>query len=112
RDYSAVFAEPLRNLGRPGDVAIAISASGNSANILEATRTARDLGLRTVGLIGFGGGQLAELVDLPIVVGAGQYGPVEDVHLIVNHLVTFAIAEMAAAARPIAEAAASPQRLR
>lgn len=96
QDYADIFAEPLRALGRPGDVAIAISASGNSPNVLRAVEVARDLEMRTVGLIGFGGGQLCHLVDLPITVGADDYGPIEDVHLIINHMVVCALRDLAA----------------
>lgn len=87
-DYTRIFSEPLRNLGSPGDLLIAISASGNSANILSAVHAARTLGMRVVALTGFGGGELAALADVSLVVPAKEYGPVEDVHLIVNHILS------------------------
>lgn len=87
-DYSQVFAEPLRTYARPGDVAILITASGDSANILEAAKAAREIGMVTVGLIGFGGGKLAALVDHQITVNCREYGPVEDLHLILDHIVS------------------------
>ncbi len=88
-DYSAVFAEQLRNLAQPGDLLIAISGSGNSPNVLQAVAAARELGLVTAGLTGFGGGRLAGLVDFPVVVDSHHMGRVEDVHLMVVHLVCY-----------------------
>jgi D-sedoheptulose 7-phosphate isomerase len=88
--YAQVFAEPLRNLLDPGDLVIAISASGNSVNVLEAVRVARSLGAVTVGLAGFGGGRLVELVDLALVADSADYGVVEDCHLVLQHAITAA----------------------
>jgi D-sedoheptulose 7-phosphate isomerase len=87
-DYAHVFAEPLRTYARPGDVAILITASGNSPNILEAAWAAREIGMVTVGLIGFGGGKLASLVDHQITVACREYGPVEDLHLVLDHIIS------------------------
>ncbi len=88
RDYTQVFSEQLRTLARPGDIAIAISGSGNSPNVLAGLNTAKSMEMTTVGLLGFDGGSAAGLVDLPIVVPADEYGPVEDIHLLLNHLVS------------------------
>ena len=85
--YQWVFAKQLRALAEPGDLLILMSASGNSPNVVEAAKTARDIGVSTVGLVGFGGGLLKDLVDLPIVVSGYEYGPVEDVHLVLNHAI-------------------------
>lgn len=94
-DYAAVFAEQLRNFAAPGDLLIAISGSGNSPNVLNAATAARELGLTTVGLTGFGGGQLAGMVDHPLVVASHHMGRVEDVHLIVVHLICYYFMEQA-----------------
>jgi D-sedoheptulose 7-phosphate isomerase len=88
--YDRVFAEPLRNLLDPGDLVIAISASGNSDNVLEAVRVARSLGAVTVGLAGFGGGRLIQAVDLALVAESADYGVVEDCHLVLQHAITAA----------------------
>jgi phosphoheptose isomerase len=72
-------------------VLIAISASGRSPNVLAATRLANRLGAMTVALTGFGGGELAPLARISLVVDAHDYGLVEDVHLAVNHALTAAI---------------------
>ncbi|MEW6755037.1 MAG: SIS domain-containing protein [Candidatus Latescibacterota bacterium] len=95
--YEAVFAEQLRNLGQPGDLLIAISGSGNSPNVLAAVAAARELGMTSVGLTGFGGGKLARLVDVPLVVGCSHMGRVEDVHLVVAHLICYYFMEQAPA---------------
>jgi len=87
-DYTRVFAEPLRTYARAGDVAVLITASGDSPNILEAAQAAREIGMVTVGLIGFGGGKLAALVDHRITVNCREYGPVEDLHLILDHIIS------------------------
>jgi len=84
--YEAIFAEQLKNLMRPGDLLIAISASGNSPNVLRATEYAHQLGCKVIGLTGFGGGRLAKSADIAIVVESDRYGPVEDVHLVLDHI--------------------------
>src|SRR5258708_2399969 len=89
--YETVFAEPLRSLGRSGDVAIAISASGNSPNVLRAIRVAKELDMETIALSGSGGGQLTELVDVAVLVPARTTEQTNDVHLILNHILTLAI---------------------
>jgi D-sedoheptulose 7-phosphate isomerase len=84
--YEDVFVEQLKNLVRPLDLVIAISASGNSENVLRAVRYANEIGCKTVGWTGFGGGKLAGLTDVSVVVDSGEYGPVEDAHHILNHV--------------------------
>jgi D-sedoheptulose 7-phosphate isomerase len=84
--YENVFAEQLKNLIQPGDILIAISGSGNSPNVLRAMEYARTRSAETVGMLGFGGGEAAELADLVLLVDSSDYGVVEDSHLIVNHI--------------------------
>jgi D-sedoheptulose 7-phosphate isomerase len=84
--FTSVFSRQLRMLGRQGDVLIAISSSGESANILEAVDEARKVGMTTIGLTGFTGGQLKEYVDLSIHVDVNNYGIVEDAHQLVMHV--------------------------
>jgi D-sedoheptulose 7-phosphate isomerase len=87
--YEHVFTLQLKAQLQPGDVVVAISASGNSPNILEAIDYAKAQGATTVGLTGFDGGALRDRAQCAVHVptGGGEYGPVEDVHLIINHLV-------------------------
>ena len=87
-DYNHVFSEPLKNLAQRGDLLVAISASGNSPNILAAVDAAKQIGVKVIGLTGFGGGKLAKLADISFVVPSDGYGPVEDVHMILDHIIT------------------------
>src|ERR1017187_3835082 len=87
-DYDRVFSEPLKNLAQRGDLLVAISASGNSPNIIAAVEAAKQLGVRVIGLAGFGGGKLAKMADVSFVVPSDEYGPVEDAHMILDHIIT------------------------
>ena len=88
-DFDQIFARQILCLGKSEDIVIAISATGNSPNLIQATKTANNLGMHTVGIIGMDGGALASMVNLLIHVPTkkGSYGPVEDVHLIINHII-------------------------
>jgi len=88
RGYERVFSDQLSYYLRPEDLVIAISASGNSPNVVEAMAFARASGARTAALLGFDGGRVKSLVDAPVVLRSSNYGHVENAHLIVNHLVT------------------------
>jgi D-sedoheptulose 7-phosphate isomerase len=85
-NFEDVFAEQVSSLIRPGDVLIAVSASGNSPNILKAVTVANERDAMTVGLTGFAGGRLASLARLSIVVPSDNMQYIEDVHLALNHL--------------------------
>ena len=87
-DYARVFAEQLKVLAEPGDVAVAISGSGNSPNVLEAVKVARTLGVATIGLTGMGGGKLKDLVDVAVVVPSDSMQHTEDSHVVLLHLLT------------------------
>lgn len=89
--YENVFAEQLDNFASVGDVAIAISASGNSPNVLNGVARARMLGAVTIGWCGNDGGKLAGMVDIPVVVPNYCTEQIEDVHLILEHIVTVAL---------------------
>ena len=92
-DYSSIFKEQLVGQIEEGDVVIGISASGNSPNVLKAIEFARSQGAMTVGFIGFGGGKLKELVHKAIILSNRDYGPVEDVHLSLDHIVSCLVRE-------------------
>ncbi len=85
--YDAIFAEPLKNYLRPGDVVIGITASGNSPNILQAMTVAKEMGAVTLGWIGFGGGKLKDMVDSHITLESRNYGVVECAHVILHHII-------------------------
>jgi|SRR5579884_3055245 D-sedoheptulose 7-phosphate isomerase len=101
-DFASVFAEQVRTLVRPGDALIAISASGNSPNVLRAVEAARACGAVTIGLCGFGGGRLARMVDHAVVVDSDEYGPVEDAHLVLNHAIADALRALPVTRWPVA----------
>ena len=92
--FENVFAGQLENLARPGDIAIAISTSGNSPNVIQAIKSAHNLGVRTIGMTGFDGGQLGKLVDLHLHVPSSQIEQVEDMHLLLEHMITKALREV------------------
>jgi D-sedoheptulose 7-phosphate isomerase len=98
--YENVFSEQLKNLVRAGDLLIVISASGNSPNVLSAIRCAQERSAQVAGLLGFGGGEAARLVDLPIVVPSSHYGVVEDAHLVINHVLVEHFRHRLAEGRP------------
>jgi D-sedoheptulose 7-phosphate isomerase len=84
--YEAVFSEQLKAQGRPGDVLLALSGSGNSENIVQAILKARDLGMTTVAILGYDGGRCKELADIVIHVPVNDMQISEDVQLIVGHM--------------------------
>lgn len=86
--FDQIFARQVEAHGRPGDLLVAISTSGLSANVLEATQAARRLGIRTVGLLGRGGGKVPAEVDVAIVVPrASSADRVQEVHIQILHAV-------------------------
>jgi D-sedoheptulose 7-phosphate isomerase len=87
--YEEIFVRQLRVLGRSGDVVIGISASGNSPNLLKAFEYARTAGIKTVAITAFDGGKLKLVADEGIHVPTApkEYGPAEDGHMILDHLV-------------------------
>jgi D-sedoheptulose 7-phosphate isomerase len=91
--YENVFAEQLENYIEPGDIAIGISGSGNSANILKGVLAARAHGATSIGIIGFGGGKLKDLVDIAVIVPSFNMERVEDVHLLLEHVITACLRE-------------------
>jgi D-sedoheptulose 7-phosphate isomerase len=95
--YENVFAEQLSSLVQPGDVVIAISASGNSSNVLKGIDAAHLRGATTIGFSGYAGGKLARAVDLPIVAENHCIEQIEDIHLMLEHMITTAVRERALA---------------
>ena len=83
--YQEIFAEQLRNLVQSGDIAIGISCSGNSPNVLKALSVGREFGATTIGLGGFQGGKMKDLCDICLVVPSDNMQIIEDLHLSVAH---------------------------
>jgi D-sedoheptulose 7-phosphate isomerase len=80
-----IFAQQVYGYGRPGDVLLAISTSGNSPNVLHAVRVAHVRGLTTIGFTGRGGGQLAALADVALCVPADRTADIQERHLALYH---------------------------
>jgi D-sedoheptulose 7-phosphate isomerase len=93
KSYEDVFSEQLEGLAEKGDIAMAISGSGNSPNVIQGLQTARRLGLRTLVLTGFAGGQAKPLADLCLVVPSDSMQHIEDAHLCATHAIFLAIRE-------------------
>ena len=93
--FDVVFARQVEAHGRPGDVVLAISTSGRSPNVLAAVRAARALGLRTIALTGNGGGPLAGLVDALVDVPHADTQRIQEVHIMVLHVLAQAVEEAA-----------------
>ena len=87
--YEEIFVAQLKTLMQGGDVVVAISASGNSPNVLKAVEYANANGAITVALTGFDGGKLRRLAQSAVHVptSKGEYGPVEDIHMVFDHLI-------------------------
>jgi D-sedoheptulose 7-phosphate isomerase len=83
--YERVFARQIEALGRPGDVAVGSSTSGKSPNVIEAFRTARELGLNTVAFSGGDGGELPGLVDEILLVPSRETARIQEMHLTLGH---------------------------
>lgn len=87
RSFDFVFARQLQALGRAGDVALAISTSGNSPNVIAAVQQARAQEIKTIGLVGASGGQVAALVDLPLIVAHRDTPRIQEVHITIGHII-------------------------
>lgn len=101
--YENVFAEQLSSLVQPGDIVIAISASGNSPNVLKAIEVAQVRGATTIGFSGYAGGKLSQMVDLPIVAENHCIEQIEDIHVMLEHMITTAVRERAATAMMVGD---------
>jgi D-sedoheptulose 7-phosphate isomerase len=93
--YDEIFVQQLRNLVEKDDVVIGISGSGNSKNVINAILYAKKRGAVTIGFTGFKkGGKLSEITDVSIVAQTNHYGPIEDIHGMIGHLITAFIAKL------------------
>jgi len=93
--YENVFAQQLANHLQPGDVVIGISTSGNSKNVVNAIQLANSGGAKTIGFTGFNSGEIGSMVDVNLHVPSQSIEHVEDVHLVLEHLITKALREKA-----------------
>src|SRR3990167_2920460 len=84
--YDDIFARQVEALGRPGDVLIAISTSGNSANLMKALRVARKMELITVGLLGKGGGSAKDVSDHVLIIPSDSTARIQEAHIFIGHI--------------------------
>ena len=91
--YEEVFVGQLKNYGKPGDLALSMSVSGNSPNCVKALEWAAKNGLHTVALVGAKRGRMSEIAEQVIVINDTHYGRVEDAHMGICHLVCYAFME-------------------
>jgi D-sedoheptulose 7-phosphate isomerase len=87
--YDCVFVEQLKNFAQPGDVVMAISGSGNSPNVLHAIEYANSIGCQTIALSGRNGGKLGPMAQLNLQASNPHMGRIEDVHMIVMHMICY-----------------------
>ena len=92
--YEHVFSQQLANFVKPDDVVIGFSTSGNSPNVLEAIKLANQMSAVTIGLTGFDGGQLSQMVKINIHVPSNCIEHVEDIHLALQHLICTAMRQL------------------
>jgi len=85
--FDHVFARQLRGIGRPGDVLVGLSTSGNSANVVKAFEAARQMGITTIGLTGESGGRMSALSDILIAVPHRQTCHIQEAHITLGHLI-------------------------
>ncbi len=91
--YEDIFIEQLKNLMEPGDIVVGISGSGNSENVLRAISYANENDGTTVGITGFDGGKIKDMVDLCLIVPVHNMQKTEDIHMLVDHLTTLMLKE-------------------
>jgi D-sedoheptulose 7-phosphate isomerase len=92
--YDDIFSQQLKNLVNKGDVLIAITGSGNSRNILKGIEAAKKAKATVIGILGFKGGKAKEIVDYCIIVPSEHYGRIEDVQMILAHVISNYVGEM------------------
>jgi len=88
-DYSfdQIFSKQVKAIGREGDVLLAISTSGESKNVITAVKVARDMGIKTIGLTGKGGGKMAKMVDILLNVDSDVTPRIQEVHITAGHII-------------------------
>lgn len=91
--YEDIFVRQLENYANPGDVVITFSVSGSSPNLVKAFRWANDQDMRTIAFTGGKGGVLSDIAETAIVIDSEHYGHVEDMHLMLAHIICYAIIE-------------------
>jgi D-sedoheptulose 7-phosphate isomerase len=84
--YNEIFAKQLRALGKEGDVAIGISTSGNSSNVIKAFEVSKEMMMKTVAFTGNDGGALAKIADIPLIVSSTSTPRIQEAHILIGHI--------------------------
>ncbi len=84
-EFDTVFSRQVGALGRTGDVLVCLSTSGSSKNVVAAAKAASKIGVKTIGLLGGGGGELADLVDIAVVIPHDETARIQEIHQIIYH---------------------------
>jgi D-sedoheptulose 7-phosphate isomerase len=106
--FERIFVEQLDVLGRPEDGVVVISVSGSSPNLIALLQAARSKGMTSIGLLGRDGGRAAAMVDAPVIVRSDDYGWVESAHVVLHHVLTYALRDAASSFRaPLKKVAAT-----
>ena len=91
--YEQIFSRQVEGLGVSGDVLVGISTSGNSQNVLNAFKVANQKGIKTIGLLGKGGGKASNIVEQPIIVPSQSTARVQEMHILIGHILCELIEE-------------------
>lgn len=86
-DYEFIFSEQMENFLENGDIVFALSGSGNSKNVLNALKLAKEKGVFTIGLTGYAGGKMKDLCDICLIVPSDNMQKIEDIHLVLCHVI-------------------------
>lgn len=86
-DFTEIFARQVKALGEEGDVAIAISTSGTSANVIRGVETAKEIQMQVIGFTGGDGGKLAQLCDIPLIVPSDSVSHIQESHITLGHVI-------------------------
>lgn len=85
--YEITFKRQIESLGKKGDVALAISTSGNAKNVIEAVKAAKEKGITTIALTGKDGGALGPLCDMSIIVNSQDTARIQEAHILIGHII-------------------------
>lgn len=89
--FDQIFVRQIEAIGKPGDIAIGISTSGNSANVINALRTAQDTDIKIIGLGGRDGGKMKDLCDVSLIVPSNTTARIQEIHIILGHMLCGAL---------------------
>jgi D-sedoheptulose 7-phosphate isomerase len=84
--FNEIFSKQIKALGKEGDVAIGISTSGNSPNIVKALEVAKEMGIKTIALAGNDGGTMAKIADVSLIVPSGSTPRIQETHILIGHI--------------------------